>query len=270
MTTKRSNTAASWRPSSRWTTTPFSETSARPGTPGTRMKPTNRRSWSGPASPWPTAASAPAANLFDPFKKPQQLRTADDMLAGAGVELAEEVLEVPLHRFLPHCHGLGDFLVGEIAGQQFQHLPLLGRQHHAGHRPGAGRAALHRRAREPGGGYRWGRYAGILRGDPAGPVGQRRMGIGEGSRQTIGLSQSHGFPQQGAAVLALAVDGEGPQGHDLDGHPAQLESPADGGGAVQDLQGGVPFLIGEGQVSMGQGLEVLDSAATISGTFKLG
>ncbi|MCY1356107.1 hypothetical protein D9M68_619300 [compost metagenome] len=48
------------------------------------------------------------------------------MLAGAGLELAEEVLQVPLHGFLADIQRLGDLLVRQIARQQLEDFALLG------------------------------------------------------------------------------------------------------------------------------------------------
>lgn len=52
------------------------------------------------------------AYLVGTFEQPKELGPTDDVLAGTGVELAKQVLQVPLDGFFADRHGLGDFLVG--------------------------------------------------------------------------------------------------------------------------------------------------------------
>ncbi|MNO08794.1 hypothetical protein D3C81_2316390 [compost metagenome] len=54
------------------------------------------------------------------------------MLAGAGLELAEQVLQVPFHGFLADIQRLGDLFVRQVARQQLKHLAFLGGEQTAG------------------------------------------------------------------------------------------------------------------------------------------
>ena len=58
----------------------------------------------------------------------EQAGAVEEVLAIAGIELAEQVLQVPLHRLVANAQRQRNLLVGEVAGKKMQHLPLLGGQ----------------------------------------------------------------------------------------------------------------------------------------------
>ena len=78
--------------------------------------------------------------------QPEDAGAHDDLLARAGVQLREKVLDMPLDGGFAHLHGATDLLVGEVASQQFKDFALLGREHHPSRHGRTRSLALTRRA----------------------------------------------------------------------------------------------------------------------------
>src|SRR3954469_4930333 len=73
-------------------------------------------------------AAAPPARSGAEADEAEGAGARDGVLARAGAQLVEQVLEMPLDRFVTHRDGLGDLLVGVVSGEQQQDAALLGRQ----------------------------------------------------------------------------------------------------------------------------------------------
>src|SRR5690349_16314072 len=97
----------------------------------------------------------PAPSRLDGLEQPQDVRARDDLFARPGVELGEQVLDVPLDGLFADLHRAADLLVGEVACEQLEHLALLRSQRHARRRSRPRRVArrrrrAHRRRERPG------------------------------------------------------------------------------------------------------------------------
>src|SRR5262245_32256944 len=189
------------------------------------------------------------------LEQAEELGAADDVLARAGGELAEQVLEVPLDSLLAHFHGEGDLLVREVAGEQLENLPFLWSEHHArDHSRGRCLAlcghpdrAARRESRAGGVGCSALGCAGAPR-----PVAERGMGIDEEPRETVGFGEVGRLLEEREAVLGVAVQGERTQRHDLDAYAPEVQRLGEGACALQDLDRTGPVLRRDGGVGPGE------------------
>src|SRR5215510_11742771 len=190
-------------------------------------------------SPPRAEGAAGAGGRSDPgsagrFEQAEELGAADDVPASAGGELAEQVLEVPLDRLLADFHGEGDLLVREVAGEQLENLPFLRGEHHARHHARGRCLAL---GGHPDRAARRDSWAGSVgcSGRASRPVAERRMGIDEEPRETVGFGEVDRLLEEREAVLGVAVQRERTQRHDLDPYAPEVQRLGERACALQGL-----------------------------------
>ncbi|MNB92354.1 hypothetical protein D3C75_394560 [compost metagenome] len=168
------------------------------------------------------------------------------MLAGAGLELAEQVLQMPFHGFFTDIQRQGDLLVRQVTCEQLQDFAFLGCQQPAGrHRAG-------RQWRRRGGWCALRSGRGYLVPDLAQPFEQLRVGVFDNPPQAVFLGQADRFTQAGQAVAARLVERQCLEQFDLHDFTAATNALGCFTGTLQQFQHPLPVTLHMGDIGLGQ------------------